>query len=799
MKQNLKALIVVWFSITCTIAQQSKTGNAEVTGKVIENITNEALPFASVVLKDATQQLVEGVITNEEGVYIIMDIPVGKYNLEVTYTGFQAHSEPLEVNESRQKINLKPILLLEETVSLDEVKITTEVSQVSLRLDKKVFKVGKDILSQSGSVTDVLGNVPSVAVDPSGTVQLRGNANVTILINGRRSGLTSAQALEQIPSDNVDRVEVITTPSARYDASGSAGIINIILKKNTKGGLTGQLRGVVGTPDDYRLYGSFSYKAEKFNFFANAGIRYTDYEGEYTKQQMSTRNNTTVHLDQREDQDRHDDGKLIYVGADYYLNKNNAITAAFYRNQTEDTDETMLSYGYTSTTTAIDSILTTLGNSKEKRSYNQLEMNYTKTFAKEGRKLTFDLQYDFWDSTKKWGVRTQKITPTITPISNLRTKSTNKNNDIVLQSDFVTPFGENTKLEIGAKFENRHVTDGFIAEEFVNDNYQLLDNLDNEIKYDERIIGGYVQYGSKIGKFSYLLGLRIEDTNINIKDEEGTFNNTNTFTNLFPTLNLGYAIGEKTNFQVSYSKRINRPSLWQLNPFSELEDFNSRFFGNPTLKSAFTDVVEVSLLQKGTKFTINPSIYYSYTTDDTQWYTTQNDDGVFVSTIINLDLEERYGFELSASYNPLKWLSFNGDFNAYRFDQEGTAGTQELDFSDETWQTSLSTRLKLKHGISIQSRFNYQGERGNAQYKRKSISYLNLGASKKLFKNKANLIFNVSNVFDSRKTREEITGTDFFVNQVRSRNGARWSLSFVYKFNGKSDHKTRRVQRSNRN
>ncbi|WP_082994742.1 TonB-dependent receptor domain-containing protein [Aquimarina megaterium] len=799
MRQNLKALILVWFSITYTMAQQSKTGKAEVTGKVIENVTNEGLPFASVVLKDATQQLIEGVITNEEGVYIIMDIPVGNYNLEVTYTGFKAHSQPLEIKETRQKINLKPILLLEETVSLDEVKITTEVSQVSLRLDKKVFKVGKDILSQSGSVTDVLGNVPSVAVDPSGTVQLRGNANVTILINGRRSGLTSAQALEQIPSDNVDRIEVITTPSARYDASGSAGIINIILKKNTKGGLTGQLRAVVGTPDDYRLYGSFSYKAQKFNFFANAGIRYTDYEGEYTKQQRSIRNNTTVYLDQREDQDRHDDGKLIYVGADYYLNKNNAITAAFYRNQTEDTDETLLSYGYTSATTAIDSILTTLGNSKEKRSYNQLEMNYTKTFAKEGRKLTFDLQYDFWDSTKKWNVRTQKETPVMTPISNLGTRSTNKNNDIVLQSDFVTPFGETTKLEIGAKFENRHVTDGFIAEELVNDNYQLLDNLDNEIAYDERIIGGYVQYGSKIGKFSYLLGLRIEDTNIKIKDEEGSFNNTNAFTNLFPTLNLGYAIGENTNFQVSYSKRINRPSLWQLNPFSELEDFNTRFFGNPALKSAFTDAVEVSLLQKGTKFTINPSVYYSYTTDDTQWYTTQNDDGIFVSTIINLDLEKRYGFELSASYKPLKWLSFNGDFNAYRFSQEGIAGTQKLDFSDETWQTSLSTRIRLKHGISIQSRFNYQGERGNAQSKRKSISYLNLGASKKLFKNKANLIFNVSNVFDSRKTREEITGTDFFVNQMRSRNGARWSLSFVYKFNGKSGHKTRRVQRSNRN
>lgn len=797
MKQNLVALIVL-FSITYTMAQQSK-GNAELSGKVIEKTTGNTLPFASVILKDTTQKLIEGVITDDKGLYSLIDIPLGNFFIEVSYNGFQTHSQSIEITEDRKVINLDPIVLVQEAVALDEVMITSEVSQVSLRLDKKVFKVGKDILSQSGSVTDVLGNVPSVAVDPSGTVQLRGNTNVTILINGRRSGLTSSQALEQLPSDSVDRIEVITTPSARQDASGSAGIINIVLKKNTKGGLTGQLRTVVGTPDDYRLYGSFSYKTEKLNLFTNAGIRYTDYEGEYTKQQTSIRDNVNIDLDQREDQDRHDDGKLFYIGTDYYINKNNSITAAFYRNETEDTDKTKLLYEYTSSGVAIDSILVTNGNSKENRSYNQLEMNYTKIFEKEGRKLTFDLQYDFWDSTKKWEIDTQKEVPVQASISNLRTRSTNKNNDIVIQSDYVTPFGKHSKLEIGGKFENRQIKDGFIAEEFINNTYRLLDNLDNEIKYDERIIGGYVQYGNKIGKFSYLLGLRIEDTNIDIKDKEGIFKDTNTYTNVFPTANLGYAIGEKTNIQMSYSRRISRPSLWQLNPFSELEDFNARFFGNPALKPAFTDAVEISLLQKGAKFTVNPSIYYSNTTDDTQWYTTQGNTGVFESTIVNLDREKRYGFELSASYNPLKWLSFNGDFNAYRFTQEGVVETETLDFSDETWYTSLNTKIKLKHGITFQSRFNYQGERSNAQSKMKSISYLNLGASKKLFKNRASLIFNVSNVFDSRKTKEEITGQDFFVNQVRSRNAARWSLSFVYKFNGKSGHKNRQVQRSNRN
>ncbi|WP_103071658.1 TonB-dependent receptor domain-containing protein [Aquimarina sediminis] len=798
MKHNLIVIVVAFMSVF-TMAQESKIGKAEISGIVIEKSTNKALPFASVILKDRSKKLVEGVITDDEGSYNMMEIPIGNYILEITYNGFETFSQAIEIKEIRQKLKLSPIALIEKAVSLDEVKITSEVSQVSLKLDKKVFKVGKDVLSQSGSVTDVLGNVPSVSVDPSGTVQLRGNTNVTILINGRRSGLTSFQALEQIPSDQVDRVEVITSPSARYDASGAAGIINIVMKKNTKGGLTGQLRTVVGIPDDYRLYGSFSYKTDKLNLFANAGIRYTDYEGEYTKEQTSTRNNENVHLNQREDQDRHDDGQLFYIGADYYLNKNNSVTAAFYRNQTEDTDQTRLVYEYASSNMDLDSILVTKASSKENRSYNQLEMNYTKTFDKEGRKLTFDLQYDFWDSTKKWEIQTKKEAPVVAPISTLQTRSTNKNNDIVLQSDYITPFAKHSKLEVGGKYENRHVKDGFIANELVDGMYQLLDNLDNELKYDEQIIGGYIQYGNKINKFSYLLGMRIEDTNIKIKDKEGSFNDTNSYTNVFPTASLGYAVGEKTDVQISYSKRINRPSLWQLNPFSELEDFNVRFFGNPKLRPAFTDIVELSVLQKEAKFTITPSIYYSYTTDDTQWYTNQDERGVFVSTIVNLDIEKRYGFELSASYKPIKWLSINGDFNAYHFSQEGKVGTQTLDFSDDTWYTSLNTKVKLKHGISLQSRFNYRAKRGNAQSKIKSISYLNLGASKKMFKNRGDLIFNVSNVFDSRKTREEIRGTDFFVNGVRSRNAARWSLSFVYKFNGKSVHKNRRVQRSNRN
>ncbi|MEE9363165.1 MAG: TonB-dependent receptor [Cellulophaga sp.] len=796
--KKLLLSILAMVTVTFSWAQQSKNGNATISGKVVEQSSGQALPFASVVLKNSQQELVQGVITDEDGLFNITEIPVGAFTVEVSYTGFGIHTQTVEIKTKRQKSSLETIVLKEGTTNLSEVVVTGEISQVSLRLDKKVFRVGKDVLSQSTSVSEVLENVPSVTVDPSGTVRLRGSANVTILINGRRSGLTSAQALEQLPSENVDRVEVITTPSARYEASGSAGIINIILKKNVKNGLTGRIGGTVGTPADYRGTGSLSYKTDKVNLFGTVGIRYTDYEGDYSRKQTSTRNGQTIYLDQVQDQHRHDDGKWYYFGADYYLNDKNTITTAFYRNETEDTDVTDFIYEYTSTGIAVDSTLVTDGNSKEHRSYNQLEMNYTKTFEKEDRKLTFDFQYDFWNSTMRWGVLTRKIQPIQESLYNLQTISTNKNNDIALQSDYVTPLGVHSKLELGVKFENRHVKDGFVAQELVNATYETMDGLDNNIKYDEQIIATYAQYGNKKGKFSYLLGLRMEATMTKIIGTEGNLNKKNDYVDLFPTLNLGYVFSENTNMGLNYSHRINRPSLWQLNPFSEIEDFNTRFYGDPTLKPAYTDIVELSLLRNSKGFTFNPSVYYSHTTNTTQWNTVQNNEGVFVNSIINLDMETRLGFEFSASYSPLKWLSFNGNFNAYKFTQEGMVDGRSLDYDDSTWFSSLGTRIKMGKGLAFQSRLNYQGVSNTAQTSEKALWYLNAGLSKKLFNNKGDLTFRVSNIFDTRKSKSETTGANFFVSSVRSRNAARFALSFSYKFDGNTGFKNRNAQRRNR-
>ncbi len=791
-------IIILLLNSSMTWSQDQKKGIGEVSGILLTQATSVPLPYATVALKDLEAKLIEGVITDEKGFFKIDGLPDGDFVLEIQYQGFEAYSKSVSIEQSHRKITLGPIKLKEDIVQLNEVVVTGEQSQLSLRLDKKVFNVGKDILSQSGSVTDVLGNVPSVAVSPSGVVSLRGNANVTILINGRRSGLTSNQALEQIPSDNVERVEVITNPSARYDAAGSAGIINIILKKNKKSGVSGQARIVTGIPTDLRLMGSLNYKTEKLNLFSNLGIRYTDYVGLYTTDQETFENGKTTRLNQRQDEDRHDDGRFFYFGADYYLNKHNTLTAAFLRNETQDTDQTDLIYDYFNAGIK-DRSLSTFGTSQEERSYNQLEMNFTKTFAKEGAKFTIDLQYDFWDSTKDFDIETTEVFPSTATVSHLRTSSGQKNNDFAIQSDFLTPLGGNSKLEFGLKYENRLVENSFAAQEEIEADFQSIDGFTNQLDYDEQILGVYTQYGNQWGNLSYLLGLRYEHTAVEIGDALGEFLQTNDYGRLFPTLNIGYDLSKSTKIQASYSQRINRPSLWQLNPFAELSDFNSRFSGNPTLQPSFSDVAELGLLFRTEKFTLNPSLYYSDTQGNIEYFTSQNPEGVFLVSLFNIEQEVRVGMEVALSYNPASWLTINGEINAYQFEKKGQIATTTLDITNESWRTSWSLNIKPQKGLTFQSRFNFRGRFNDAQTRAKAVSILNLGLSKSLFKNRGTLIFNVTNVLNSNKYREEVRSDNFLINRLSNFNAARWTLSYVYKFNQKAGQGSREAKRRNRN
>ncbi|WP_456311720.1 outer membrane beta-barrel protein [Pseudomonas shirazensis] len=769
-----------------------------VSGKVQDNTTKETLPYVTITVKDHTLKTLIVGVTDDHGIFNLEGLPIGKMTIHFSFIGYQNFSQPLDIISGKSKMELGTIGLSTDAVELNAVEITNEKANISLKLDKKVFEVGKDVLSQNGSATDVLNGVPSVAVSPTGTVSLRGNSSVLVMINGRQSGLTQSNSLDQIAADQIERIEVITNPSSRYDASGSAGIINIILKKNKKSGFNGQVRLLAGSPNDSRINPSINYKSDKINIFSNFSIRSSDYVGLYTTNQNSINNGIPTLMNRVQNEDRHDDGKLIYFGADYFINENQTITAAFLKNATHDKDKTHLMYDYSNTNNAVqDSIVTRDGKSLEKRDYNQLEFNYTHTFKKPTKKWTIDVQYDWWNSNKNWNLSTQRLSPTPFIYPGIRTNSIGKSKDLLVQSDFIQPVDSLAVLEFGIKTEIRKVSSDFLAEQQQDNNWTTYQDIDNNLNYKETISSAYAQFSNKAGQFHYMAGLRTELTRISITDIKNTYKDEKEYDKLFPTLNLSYKF-ETSTLQLNYSKRINRPSLYALYPFNELTDLNAQYIGNPDLNPSYSDVFELAFLKTWKELTLNPSLYYQHEKGYIQDFTYREDD-IFFTTPINIDYEIRSGAELSVLYNPLKWLQINTEINFYHFEQKGNYMQKNLNYSGETFTGRLSTQIKLPAKYSFQSRYNFQGAQRNAQTKNEALQSLDFGLSKILLKDKATIVFDVTNAFNLRQNKSTTVGADYLFTANNIPNAARYRLSFVYRFNLTDPKGIRQANSANRN
>lgn len=797
MKRSLLILSILCCFIGSMAQQAVLTKGITVHGLVHEQQAKTPIAYVTVSILDQSSKLIAGSITDEKGAFTLTGIPTGNLTIQFSLMGYQTIIRPLQT--ASNNINLGTITLTTDPLLLKEIAVVGEKSAISLKLDKKVFETGKDILSQTGSATDLLNSVPSVSVSPTGAISLRGNGNVLVLINGRRSGVVEGNALEQLPADQVERIEVITNPSSRYDAAGSAGIINIILKKNKKAGINGQLRVVGGIPNETRITPSLNYKSDKINLFSTFGIRLSDYVGLYkTKQTIQNGANTNL-LNQVQDEDRHDDAKMLYLGADIILNNYNTITAAFLKNATNDHDKTVLNYAYATAGKGSDSSLVRKGESWEKRNYNQVEFNYTKTFLKPGKKYTFDTQYDFWNSDKDWNLNTNKLFPQNISQPGIRTSSIGASKDLLLQTDFVQPLDSISTFEMGLKMENRRVTSDFKAEQQQGNDWIIYDGINNRLAYNELIGSAYAQYASRFGKIAYQLGLRTELTKIKIEDRTGSYHNNKDYTRLFPTLNLSYPFSTSATLQGSYSRRINRPSLNLLYPFNELTDFNSQFVGNPELNPSFAHVFEVGFLKNWGTFTFNPSVYYQNNSETLVEYTTRNQQGIFITSPINITGETRKGLELSTLYNPFKWLQLNFELNAYRFKQTGSYKDQNFDFTGDALTSRIGTQLKLPNKLAFQVRYNFTGAQSNAQSRNQAIHNIDFGASKNLFKDKATLLLDATNLFDLRQFTTTTTGINYVLEKTNRPNAARYRLTFVYRLNLKENQAVRQAKTGNRN
>ncbi len=804
------------FTTTFLVAQRSNIPQVTITGKIIDASSNQPLEYATVVLKHLRTQKVSGGITDEKGNFSITT-PKGMYDVQFEFISFT--TKKLSKVRLFQNKDFGTIQLKEDSQSLDEISIVAEKSTVEIRLDKRIYNVGKDMTVKGGNASDVLDNVPSVDVDVEGNVSLRGNENVRILIDGKPSalvGLSGTEALRQLPADAIERVEVITSPSARYDAEGTAGILNIILRKGKATGFNGSVNASAGHPDLYQLSTNLNQRSKKINLFSNFGYTYRNGPGNSNTEATyfdDSGNRTSSRIEDRTFE-RKRNSFNTNIGLEYFLNKKSSITGSlFYRNTDgNNVSDNFISVFDENSIVSESSIRTQ--DEERKDETVQYSLNYTNNFNKKGHKLNIDLQYS--DSEEK------EIT------INKETGFTDENNttdehskNTLIQLDYVLPIGENAQFEAGYRGDFQDLTSDFKVTP------TPTFDPSNNLVFNQKINSFYTQYGSKLNKFSFLLGLRTEITNTEIELTNSTEDNGFKYTELFPTINLGFEATEKQSYTLGYSRRLRRPRFWFLNPFESRNSQNIIFKGNPGLLPTFTNSFDLGYLNKFGKFTLNSSIYYQHSTNTISRVTREEiriidgeNEIITIREPINLASEDRYGFEFTANYNPSRKVRLSGSFNFFQSETEGfytyekfevnsttnaitsTNVTTDLANKNNSWFARFNARITLPYKIQWQSRLFYRGPRESAQSATKGIFSANLAFSKDILKDKGTLVLNISDLLNSRKrnslsyapNKEDFTSITDQTFQWRQR---QISLNFTYRFNQKKNQRNRNKRSQN--
>lgn len=806
----MKRKILLILSLTIglyTIAQRpqnfQKPTKITLSGKVIDQETQQPLEYATITLKNARfPDRLQGGITNEEGVFNFEIFP-GRYTVTTEYISFEKDiKEGVVLRESK---DLGTIALGIEVNSLNEVELVAERTEVEIRLDKRVYNVGKDITVRGGSVSDVMDNIPSVSVDVEGNISLRGNDNVRILINGKPSGLvglSGPDALRQLPAESIERVEVITSPSARYEAAGTAGILNIILKREELAGFNGSFILNGGTPTTYGGSASLNWRNKKLNIFSTTS--YNDgkslgggvFNSEYFNGiQPSTFSNET------RDYNRNRERFFINLGAEYFFDDNTSLTlSAFTRTSNNGSNNTTI----IEDTDLNGNVLNRLGryqDETEKDNSSQFTANFTKKFSDKGHELVIEFQSeessedesDFADNTN---------------VFDQASSTEEKQKRELLQIDYVYPIDENTQFEAGFRGNySQQDTDYQVFD--INGNIRTLNtNLTNYLGFTQNVNAAYTQYGEKIEKFSYLLGIRMENTKIIIDQRTADIYQEKKYTDWFPTLNLSYEFNEKENITLGYSRRIRRPRSWSLNPFQSLTSLTFFRQGNPDLDPSYANSFDVGYLKRWDKITLNGSVYYSTSkqvitriTEATGTIVRVSDDPVIDvpalrSTSINLAENNRTGTEFTLTYSPKRQVRISGNFNIFNSETIGTYENQVLDAEIVSWFARINASFPLPFGITTQLRTFYRGPSATAQTETQGILSMSGAINKDLFNKKGTMSFRASDIFNSRK-RKSTTETETFRNYTEFQwRQPTYIFTFTYRINENKNNR-KRSQRSN--
>jgi len=779
----------------------------KVSGKLID-ASNNPVSYATVTLLRQDSTVVNGDLTQDDGSFNIINTGLGTFILRINAIGLDKKIIPnIQITDAVPLKNLGKIKVNAGPTKLKEVNIVGEKPIMEMKVDKKVFNVEKNTTTAGGSASDVLQNVPSVSVDVDGNVSLRGKQDVTILIDGKPAtllGTDAASALQSLPASSIESVEVITNPSAKYDAQGLTGIINIITKKDGRLGINGTAVLGAGTADKYNGSLSLNARKGKWNVFLNGNFRLNS---NYNHTNINTQDvgSDSYYTLGIERSQRRFDGSFNSVGATYDFDKNNSITV------TENVNIMDFSYKDPSTNTVFTNASRTAYVDSTYR-YSQggggplsfsTALDYKRKFKKQGEEFSVDATVATTTMTHSQIYNTQYFDANLNPYPyspvNETAPSTGSNGSFNAWADYTDPlFTKNGKLGIGwksqvywFKSQNTPLVDSGTTVKDAVDNTLL-----NNFNYTQQIHAGYINWNDQLGKFSYQAGLRAEYATYDGTDYTITttpYNNS--YFDLFPSAFVSYQLPAQQSIYLNYSRRTNRPSFWELLPYLDLSVPGIISKGNPGVIPEFINNIEFSYNKQDSKGNnIILGAYYQYTENLIARIDSQIITGTYAGFHFrepeNLAAGITYGFEATGHLQllPIWDATISANLFQNQINVGDTAKAKYVsDQSGFSWIAKVNTNIKLPGNFSLQINGNYESPKVVPQGKLQEVYWVDVALRKNLWKNKATIVINCSDIFNTRKYTT-IYNVPGFYNETyyRDRETRVGNITFTYRF-GKSD------------
>jgi outer membrane receptor protein involved in Fe transport len=772
-----KLQITFFILLTGLLPGFGQNAALKISGKVLETSGKVPVGYATVVAKSLATDRVTGATSSGENGNFELESSEKDIYIEISFIGFHT-KKVTDLKPDGGRVDLGTVLLDQDSQVLGEVTVTGQRSQTEFHLDKRVFNVGQDLSSTGASALEVLNNVPSVNVSIQGQISLRGSAGVRILINGKPSVLASDQgnALGSITADMIEKIEVITNPSAKYDAEGTAGIINIVLKKEDKEGINGAVTVNAGVPNNHSVGFSLSRRTEKFNLFTQIGVGYRTFPEKF---RTSNESGSAI-VTSNGKREKNENFYNLILGSDYHFNATSLISVSGHFGYERETE-----YAHSNFSSSKENVKVSdwLRHESTKASNPKWEYNaqYVKSYTDhEDHKLLISATGNFFgkDQSSTY-LHDVKFGPQIVPDQQAGTDF--KEAEYIFKTDYTKPFADKWAIETGAQYIFKDISSDYVVRARNGEQWQVDPNLTNVFEMGQNVAAGYFTGAFEGNKLGVKLGMRLENTDMNTLLITTNEKNKQQYLNLFPSAHTSYKFTDHLSFQAGYSRRIYRPGIWELNPFYNIQNNFRIQTGNPFLQPEFTDSYEVTgIFNSSSSFSTNIGVYHRYTTDAIE-YISVVENNISITKPANIGVNKATGVEFNAKYAPVNWFSVSTDFNYNYFIRNGVFETTVFNFSADQWTSRVTSKFKLPAGFDFEIIGHYRSGYRTVQGEITENIFADMGLRKKIFKGKTILNVSVRDAFASRFYENNINQPGFRLYE-HSRQGRFVTIGLSYGF-----------------